>query len=204
MGKAQKIILGAALAAGLSLAAPAVAAQQPADGAPRDALDIAFTYAAQHSNTTAGNSFWLQGGNAQIAETFYHGLGAVANITATHASNIQSAGVNLTLVSATFGLRYAENLPAYKSSRRRLRAFGEALGGVANGTSSVFPASGGAQSSAEGAALQLGGGVDLTLRRQIALRLLQADWLHTWMPNGTTGAQNNLTAGAGIVFRFSK
>ena len=183
-------------------AVPSLIAQQATHSAPSHELDFSFTYTAQRSNTTGGNSFWLQGGNAQIAGTMYHGLGVVADVTATRASKINATGVNLTLVSTTFGPRYTWALPVHKTSARQLRFFAETMGGIVNGLDSAFPDPSGVQSNAEGTALQVGGGVDLTLSRHFALRLMQAHWLRTWIPNAYTGAQNNFTTGAGIVFRI--
>jgi hypothetical protein len=50
--------------------------------------------------------------------------------------------------------------------------------------------------------VQAGGGIDLGLSRHIALRLIEANWLRTQLPNGTTNGQNNLVLGTGVVMRF--
>lgn len=205
MKRLNRLILGVTLATGISLAAvpDLVAQSQPsAYRGSRSELDFALAYTAQSSQTTGGNSFWMQGGNAQIVGTFYHGLGVVADVTATRASKINGTNVNLTLVATTFGPRYTWVLPARPGSSHRLRLFGETTGGIVNGLDSVFPDPAGAQSNAEGTALQVGGGADLTLSKHLALRLIQAHWVRSWMPNGYTGAQNNFTTGAGIVFRL--
>jgi hypothetical protein len=165
-------------------------------------VDLAITYSAQRSNLTTGNSFWAQGGGAELTATFYHGLGMAANITGTHAANISSSGVGLTLVTATFGPTYTWTVPRHRNVPRQWRFFGESLIGIANGVDSVFPDPSGAQSDASSLALQIGGGADLDLSPHFAVRLFHADWLRTQLPNGTTNIQNNLRLGAGIVFRF--
>jgi hypothetical protein len=38
------------------------------------------------------------------------------------------------------------------------------------------------------------------LTRHVSLRVIQANWLRTQMPNATTNVQNNLLLGAGVVF----
>jgi hypothetical protein len=177
-------------------------AQQYRGHAAQPELDVAVTYSAQRGLTTAGGSFWAQGGSAELTATFYHGLGMAAYITGTHAGNIGSGDVGLTLVTATFGPTYTWILPRRAKSIRQWRLFGESLVGIVNGVDSVFPDPSGAQSDAEGMALQLGGGVDLDLSPHFALRLLQADWLRTQLPNATTKVQNNLQIGAGFVLRF--
>jgi hypothetical protein len=108
----------------------------------------------------------------------------------------------LTLVTATFGPTYTWAVPGHRNSLRRLRFFGESPIGIANGVDSVFPAPSGAQSDANGLALQIGGGADLNLSPHFAVRLFHADWLRTQLPNGTTNVQNNLQLDTGIVFRF--
>jgi hypothetical protein len=50
-------------------------------------------------------------------------------------------------------------------------------------------------------ALDMGGGVDLTLTNQTAVRLLQLDYLRT---NALGSSQNNYRLSAGIVLRFGK
>jgi hypothetical protein len=69
-------------------------------------IDLALTYSAQYGNRTSNESFWAQGGGAELTATFYHGLGIAANVTGTHAANISSSGVGLTLVTTTFGPTY--------------------------------------------------------------------------------------------------
>lgn len=167
-------------------------------------LYLALTYNAQHGSITAGTGFWLQGGSAELSATFYRGLGVAADVIGTRSGNISPSGVGLTLVTATFGPTYAWDLPMRGKSRRQWKVFGESLFGVANGLHSVFPNAGGAQSSANSLALQIGGGVDLDISRHIALRLLHADWLRTQLPNAASNVQNNLQLGAGIVFRLPK
>ena len=165
-------------------------------------VDVAITYSAQRSNLTSGESFWAHGGGAELTATFYHGLGMTANLTGTHAANISSSGVGLTLVTATFGPTFTSTVRWHRNSPRQWRFFGESLIGIANGVNSVFPGPSGAQSDASGLALQIGGGADLNLSPHLAVRLFHADWLRTQLPNGTTNVQNNLQLAAGIVFRF--
>lgn len=202
MKKAYRSIWNATLTAGLLLlATPVLIAQQAARPTSSHEVNFAFTYTAQRGNTTGGSNFWMQGGGAQIAGTIYRGIGVVADVTATRVSKINGTGVNLTLVTTTFGPRYTWALPVSRSSSRQLRFFGEVTGGIVNGLDSAFPNPSGVQSNATGTALQVGGGADLTVSRHFALRLMQAHWVRTWMPNAYTGAQNNFTTGAGIVLR---
>ncbi|MGA8938619.1 MAG: hypothetical protein WB439_05575 [Acidobacteriaceae bacterium] len=196
----MRFAVSSLLMIGMVLCRPAgLLAQQ---GAAHPELDFAVTYNAQWSNLTTGANFWMQGGSAEVSATGYRGLGLSANVTGTHATHISPSGVNLTLVTATFGPRYTWSLPVHTNTERRFHLFGEALVGAVSGTDSVFPSPSGARLSASSLALQIGGGADLTLSRHLAIRVLQASWLRTQLPNGTTGVQNNLLLGAGIVLRI--
>ncbi len=121
----------------------------------------------------------------------------MADVAVLHTGNINSSGVGLDLVTSTFGPRYTWS-PRYG----KLSFYGQGLAGVANGLNSVFPAASGLGTSANGLAAQVGGGIDLRLRRHLALRAIEANWLRTQLPNTTTGVQNNLRLGFGLVFRF--
>ena len=82
--------------------------------------------------------------------------------------------------------------------------FGQGLLGQAWGFDSYFPTASGAIRSDNSLALQVGGGLDLSFTRHFGIRVLQADWLRTQLPNGTTDVQNTLRLGAGIVFRLPR
>jgi Outer membrane protein beta-barrel domain len=171
-----------------------------AHGAPsveQGRFEVAMTYNPVHSNTAGNNSFWMQGGSVQVEGRFWRGLGVVADIAGTHAGNINSSGVGLDMVTSMFGPRYTW-IPAH----HKLAVFGEGLVGVANGFNSVFPFASGASTSANGLAVLVGGGANVEISRHFAIRAIEADWLHTQLPNGTSGVQDNLRLGAGVVLRF--
>jgi hypothetical protein len=195
----MRFVYGVVMAVAALLPAGAVAQQKSAQS---QESDLAITYSAERASLTSGQSFWAQGGSAELTATFYHGLGIAANVTGTHAANISSSGVGLTLVTTTFGPTYTWALPQHRSSPGPLRFHGESLIGIANGAASVFPEPSGAQSGASSLALQIGGSADLELSRHFALRLVHADWLRTQLPNATTNVQNTLQFDGGIVFRF--
>lgn len=160
------------------------------------ALETAFTYQGVHSDVVNGSGFWMQGGAAQIHGQFYRGWGVVADITGAHINNIDSSGVGLDLVTATFGPRYT-----WKPAHGRYSLYGQGLLGQAWGMNSVFPGPSGANTVANSMAIKTGGGMNLTLTRHFALRLFEADYLRTQLPNSTNNVQNYLTVGAGIVLR---
>jgi peptidoglycan-associated lipoprotein len=159
---------------------------------------VAVVYNPLLANIVGGNSFSMQGGSVQVHGQFWHGLGVVADVSGLHtASTGGSSGVGLDMVTATFGPRYT-----WSPAHRRYAIFGQALVGEAHGMNSVFPNPAGANDSANSLALYVGGGINVRLKDHLALRVLEADWLRTQLPNATTNVQNNLRVGAGLIYRF--
>jgi len=182
--------------AGCCVIALTAAAQQPVKATPR--FEAAVTYDLSGANLTTGNSFWMQGGGVSFAGGITHHFSAVAELSGLHSGSI-SGTLPLSLVTVVFGPRYRWNAP---SKAHDFSIFGQALVGEAHGFDSVFPAAGSPNASASSVAFELGGGIDLGLRHHVALRLLQANWLRTSLPNATTNVQNNLLLDAGVVMRF--
>jgi hypothetical protein len=48
----------------------------------------------------------------------------------------------------------------------------------------------------------MGGGYDIDYKKHLALRLIDASWVRSRIPNSTTDTQNDLRLSAGVVFRF--
>ena len=109
-----------------------LAAQSAATGQlAKPSLNIAITYSALRANQISSTSFWMQGGSVQIEGRFYHGLGAVADVTSLHVANINSTGVGLDLVTATFG-------PRYTWSSARYEFYAQALAGTPPASTASF------------------------------------------------------------------
>ena len=191
----MKIRTGLVLASLLGASVIAGAQNKPADGT----ISAAVSYNAMHAGSISGaNSFWMQGGGAEVAGTLADGFGVVANVTGLHTANT-GHGVPLNLVAVTFGPRYTW-VPRGRSSHS-MEIFAQGLVGEAHGLHGLFPAPGGSDISASSLAVNAGGGVDLRIRRHVALRVIEADWLRMQLPNSGSNVQNNLLLGAGIVFR---
>jgi len=160
-------------------------------------LEVAVLYNPLLSNVTRANRFWMQGGSVQVDGKFWHGLGVEADISGFHTPNANNGSVGLDMVTATFGPRYQ-----WSPAHHRCSFFGHALVGEANGFDSIFPGAAFASSSANGLALQLGGGFDLSVTHRFLMRVFEADWLRTELPNADTNVQNNIRLAAGVVVRF--
>jgi hypothetical protein len=159
------------------------------------ALAATLTYNPVLANVTTGSEFGMQGGSAQVQARVWKRLSAVADVAGLHTGNVNSSGVGLDLITATFG-------PRYILRRRRMVFFGQVLVGEAHGFNGVFPTSTSMNSTGNSLALQIGGGINLPFTRHFSLRALDADWLRTQLPNATTNVQNNLRLGAGVVYRI--
>ena len=160
-------------------------------------FDIAVTYDATSSDVVGGSSFWMQGGGIQAHGLIYRGLGAVADFSGSHRGNIQSSGVALDLITATFGPRYT-----WQPAHARYSLYGQGLVGIAKGFNSDFPASAGVVSSSQSLAVKLGGGLSIALTPRISLRAVEASWLRTQFPNSSTGVQGSCQLSSGFVLRF--
>lgn len=193
----SSVLLFGALAA-TSLGAQNALPENKNITAPTSHLEVAITYDALHASAAGGNGFWMQGAGVQAEAYLVHGFGVVADLTGEHTANMHHSGVGLDMVTITFGPRYTWQL----ARSRRTALYGQALVGEANGFNSVFPNANGAISSANGLALKVGGGVNYSLSRHFAVRVMEADWLRTQLPNSTTGIQNSLQLGTGLILRF--
>jgi hypothetical protein len=160
-------------------------------------LDLSASYLGEYSlSANTSQSFWMQGGSIELGTNTFHGLGMVAIVSGTYASSIGNSGIPLSIITATFGARYRWH------ADHKISLYAEALGGEANGFSSLFPSRTGSQTSANGFASQFGGGIDYKLSPRFALRAVEVAWDRTTLPNATVSIEDNLRVGAGIVYKF--
>jgi hypothetical protein len=188
------------LAGAMTITAAILAQSAAAQTAPppeRGRLEVSVTYGAMLSNAITSDRFWMQGGSVEVEGPFYHGLGAVADISGMHTGNTNSSRVGLDLVTANFGLRYT-----WVPAKKKYEFFGQGLLGEANGVHGLFPAPTGAADSSNSMAVEAGGGMNVALSPHVALRAFEVNWLRTQLPNSTTNIENNVRLGAGVVLRF--
>ncbi len=160
-------------------------------------VEVAITMIAERSMRSATpDRFWMEGGSIELGTNSWRGFGIAANISGTHTGTIGGTTIPLSLVTATFGPRYRWH------ADHRSSIYCEGLIGEANGFKSLFPVIAGAQTSANGFASQVGGGLDYRLSQRFAVRVVEAAWQHTQLPNGTNYVQNDLRLGAGLIVRF--
>jgi hypothetical protein len=170
--------------------------------------DFALTYTTERGQLTSpnGGSFWIQGGGADAAVTLWKGLGIAGSVVGGHASNI-APGVDLNKIEFTAGPRYTYTLRTGHpgaADQRRLQLFGQGLIGGVRAFDGVFPAGSAASTSAASYAVDAGGGLNLFFSNRLGVRLVEADYVRTALPNNGSNVQNDLRLSAGIVYHFGK
>jgi hypothetical protein len=180
-------------------------------------VDLAITYAAERGQIAPSNCgcFWMNGAGAEAAVNFRRGFGLVASLSGSTTSNV-APGVDVNRIAYLVGERYTHALwPARKAVGEqgvatsqtakpvgRVDFFAQLLVGGVHGFDGVYPATGGVTATANGFAMQLGGGLNMPLSKHLGLRLIDAEYLHTTLPNNTSNAQNDLRLSAGLTWHL--
>jgi len=192
--------LGLALLSGVGQSSGAGSAAIPATD--KFDLGLTYTYKLAKISNLSGSSFGIQGGS--VDGVYWLGekvpnLGLAFDFNGETASDIKP-GVDLNQFAFVAGPRYTLWHDKRKSHGANL--YGEVLGGYVHAYDSVFPSSAKVESSANSFALQGGGGFNLPLKKSLDLRLIEADYILTKLPNASDDIQSDLRLSAGIVFRF--
>ena len=161
-------------------------------------LELTVAYSAAHINAPPGGCgcFWMTGGKIEENATLYKGFSLVAELAGQHVSNINPVHEDLSMVSYLFGPRYS------RRSLSRFVPFVQILAGGVHGFDALFPNQNGSTITPDGFALAAGGGLDINTSRHIAIRVFQADYFQTKLPNDAGNRENNLRLSAGIVIRL--
>jgi hypothetical protein len=195
------------LVSACTLAVTIAWAQQPQSSAGQPAFftDLAVTYSPEHAELVPGICcFWMKGGGADAAVTFWKGFGIAASLTGEHVSNY-TPGIDVNKMTYQAGPRYtytARASDAGVAAMLRFQVFGEGLFGGAHAFNGVFPTSTGTTSSAGSYAIQAGGGLDVFFFRNFGVRLLEADYVRTALPNGASNIQNDLRLAFGVTYHI--
>lgn len=176
----------------LGQAPPAVSPSSGTQPPPRFEVGLGFNYL--HANAPPGSCqcFSLNGGYASLAFYVSHGLNLVADGSAAFAGDVDGSKQSMLISNYLFGPRYS-----WRRGARKLVPFGQALLGGSTELSNVAPVQ-----HVSAFAFGLGGGVNAELAHHLGLKLGEADWVHSLLPNGSNDLQNNLRITSGIVIRF--
>jgi outer membrane protein OmpA-like peptidoglycan-associated protein len=185
------------------LAAAAGWAQQSPKPEPSSTVstDLGITFATERSQLVPGNCcFWFKGGGADVAFNFFKGWGIAASLTGDHAGNV-APDVDVNKISYMAGPRYTWTAWS-GANQHRLQMYAQGLFGGAHGFDGVYPTSTGTTSSANSFAIQAGGGLNYYFNRHWGVRLLEADFVRTAMPNGVDDVQHDLRLAFGVTYHF--
>ena len=189
----------AVLGLALGMCGPAVLAQQDRVS-PAHPVQFAFNYSYMRANAAPGQCgcFNMMGGSGEFAVQAWRGFSVVADLTGEFAGSSNIPGQSLALVFVTAGPRFTYHPHRF----HRYAPFAQGLVGVVHGFDAPFPNNSGSTSNAASAlAALLGGGLDISLNRYLAVRPIQADYGYSQLPNSVNAQQNLFRYSAGIVLR---
>lgn len=171
-------------------------AQTPPDARVEPRGEVAFTYNLVRANAPPDSCgcFLMNGASASFAYRGTPSLSLVAETGAVTSGDVSSRR-DLTLTTYFVGARHS----LHRS--KRIAPFGQVLFGFAHAYGSLAPDHLGLDSSTA-FAMSGGGGLDLNVSRHLAWRAVQADYLLTFLPNRSTGHQNNFRFQSGIVIHL--
>ncbi|MGA3080414.1 MAG: hypothetical protein ABSD44_03410 [Terracidiphilus sp.] len=205
------LLHGGKAAAQVSASRPYSSGQET--GTPKVEVFLGYSYLQAVPKLADGNRLvWLNGGSASIAYNLNRHLGIVADIGDYTNSEIRFQGAykatvdvdnaNGGALSYLFGPRYSFR------QHDRFTPFAQVLfGGVhagavvlsnCNMNCTLLP-------DQNAFAMTAGGGLDIEVRRHLAIRVIQAEYMMTRFTDYNTGegaTQNDMRLSAGIVFRF--
>ncbi|MGB8261073.1 MAG: OmpA family protein [Terracidiphilus sp.] len=182
-------------------------------GTPTAELFLGYSYLRAVPTLAAGNRLvYMHGGSASLAFNLNRYLGIVGDFGAYTNSEVRFTGAYGSTIdvdnpnTAMYSYLVGPRLSFRNDSR--ITPFVQALFGgvhaneirIAKCTFSctLLP-------DENSFAMTAGGGVDITVRRHLAIRVIQAEYLMTRFTSYTTGkagGQNDIRLSAGIVFRF--
>jgi outer membrane protein OmpA-like peptidoglycan-associated protein/opacity protein-like surface antigen len=182
----------------LTMGSAASAQWNPSNPDNSSRFDVSLGYNYVRANAPPGGCqcFGLQGGYFSADFNINDWLSVEGEVTGQHAKDISMLGQNLTLLTFAGG-------PKVRWDFGRFETFGEVLVGGAHGSDSYFPTGTTSSPTAASFAVQAGGGLDYRLSDHFSIRIANVQYLKTELPNGTNNEQNELMAGAGIVYHFN-
>jgi outer membrane protein OmpA-like peptidoglycan-associated protein len=180
-------------------------------GPPKIELFLGYSYLRAVPSISSENRLvWLNGGSTSVAFNLNRYLGIVGDFGGFNDTELNLTGSSSSHAVDSSGIVYTYLFGPRLSFRKyeRITPFVQALfGGVhasevtlsnCTGICTLLPAE-------DTFAMTAGGGLDIKVRRHLAIRVIQAEYLMTRFENRNTGAngtQNDMRLSSGIVFRF--
>ncbi|MGA3048465.1 MAG: hypothetical protein ABSD67_17665 [Terracidiphilus sp.] len=204
----RTLILGSVLLVSACILPSTAAAQQRDFVKTRQSVstDVAVSFTLERADVVPTQCcFWLKGGGADVAITFWKGLGLAATVNGDQVTNYAS-GYDVNKIAFLAGPRYTHSLWAAPTRdggyKNRIQVYGDGLIGEVHAFDGTFPSGTAFKSSAGSVALQTGGGVNMPLSRRFGIRLIEADYVRTVLPNGSANVQNDMRFGFGVTYHL--
>jgi outer membrane protein OmpA-like peptidoglycan-associated protein len=158
-------------------------------------ISAGYDYVRANAPPGSCDCFGLQGAYASAAFGVNNWLSVDVQATGQHGNDISTLGQDLTLITVAGG-------PKIRHDFGRFELFGQLLLGVARGSDSYFPTGDSSTTTASSFALTTGGGLDYLISKHFSIRLFNAQYLRSQLPNNVDNEQNELMLSAGLVYRF--
>ncbi len=182
----------------------ALASGEEAANAPgaKEGLQFSVGYMYQGSQPAFGSTrFGLNGGRADVMSPFGRHFSLVGEFSGVHTGSVPGAGAGLTLLTYMAGPRLS--MPLRRSREAgRIVPFAQVLLGGVHASEGLFPSGSTVNSSADSFAMSAGGGLQVGVSRRLSLRVIQAEYLYTRLPNLFDNYQSSYRIGAGVVLRL--
>ena len=150
---------------------------------------IRFNINQKVNGVTSHDCYNASGGGGQLEYNPKPWLGIVGDLS----GYVVTEG---SAVAGTFSYLFG---PRFNFRHRRLTPYAQTLFGGIAATSDIL-----GPGPVNHFAMTVGGGVDYTVSKGVAIRLLQAEYYMTRFPDGLSNRQDNLRLAIGIVFRFGQ
>jgi hypothetical protein len=178
----------------------------PARARAQSSGDFSIMYvndAARFVGNQPNTYFYLRGASIEYAYAPWKGLGFVAGGTGNAGTNLRGV-VDIHTVTFFVGPRYTYNIGHISPTawNRKGSVYVQGKVGYAFATSGQYPVNGVLTSTASSLDLEAGGGVNFHIYHRFDLRLIEADLVHTRLPNGASNTQNSLRVATGINFHI--
>jgi opacity protein-like surface antigen len=179
---------------------PALAQSGTNSGPDRVEIFGGYSYLGSDFNFPEFSSDHFNGWEASVTGKVNRWAGITADISGHYGSSI-AVGVAPDFMSEETPHQYTVMFGPQLSypNRTRVIPFAHALFGFSNAKVGQFDLDAVNTASDTGFAMALGGGLDFSLTKNIAIRGVQADWMRTTLFHQT---QNEPRLSTGIVFRF--
>ncbi len=179
---------------------------------PRAELFLGYSFLRNMPTDDGNRLAWLHGGSTSLAVNINRHFGLAEDFAGFHADRFgpfspptggvggASGNVFTFLVGPRLSFRHEWATPFLQALFGGVHATDVKLDNCAGVGCTVLPAE-------TAFAITLGGGLDITVHRHVAVRLIQAEYLMTRFKDqtslqGNTERQNDVRLSAGLVFRF--